>query len=130
MNLQLVVLKDELVARFGSLIPQELSNIDAIYGVFEHTMLEALAKLLIEFPAILILLYNFNKHLEAFLHQSLLDQPPAAFVLLERLSRDVQWQDVEHKYHFPFKERSILLTCNIFTLAHAHKLIFVDLFQL
>merc|ERR1711865_1160158 len=82
---------DALVARLGSLVTQELSNLDAVGGVFVDAELDALAELLVELLVVVLLLSNLSEHLEAFLDQVLFDDTED-LVLLERLTRDVERQ--------------------------------------
>mmetsp|Transcript_45227 Transcript_45227/g.81352 ORF Transcript_45227/g.81352 Transcript_45227/m.81352 type:complete len:444 (+) Transcript_45227:1069-2400(+) len=64
------------------------------------TQLQALAELLIELLVVVLLLGNLSEHLQALLHQVLLDHPQD-LVLLKSLSGDVQRQvlRVHHALH-------------------------------
>ena len=82
---------DALVARLGSLIAQELSNVDTVGGVFVDAKLDALPELLVERFVVVLLLNNSSEHLEALFDRVLLDDTED-LVLLKHLARDVELQ--------------------------------------
>merc|ERR1712238_405164 len=82
---------DLLVTRLGAVIAHQLGHLSTIRGVLMDTELQTLAELFIELLVIILLLSDFREHLEALLHQVLLDHAQN-FVLLQGLATDVQWQ--------------------------------------
>merc|ERR1719329_145077 len=80
---------DQLVTGLGSLVAEELGNLDAVGGILMDTELEALAELLVELLVIILLLGNLGKHFEALLDKVLLDDTEN-LVLLQGLTGDVQ----------------------------------------
>merc|ERR1719329_1955320 len=80
---------DQLVTGLGSLVAEELGNLDAVGGILMDTELEALAELLVELLVIILLLGNLGKHFEALLDKVLLDDAEN-LVLLQSLTGDVQ----------------------------------------
>merc|ERR1712066_607771 len=80
-----------LIARLGGVETQELSDFGAVGGVLVDAELQALAELLVELLVVVLLLGDLSEHLQALLHEVLLDHAEN-LVLLEGLTRDVQGQ--------------------------------------
>merc|ERR1719327_1649916 len=82
---------DLLITRLRSVVAHELSNFGPVGRVLVNSKLDVLGELLIELLVIVLLFSNLRKHFQAFLHQVLLDHTQY-LVLLQSLTRDVQWQ--------------------------------------
>merc|ERR1711865_483245 len=82
---------DVFIARLGGLVAHKLSNLGSVCGVLMNTELQALAELLIKLLIVILLLADLLEHLQALLHEVLLDDAED-LVLLQRLPGDVQRQ--------------------------------------
>merc|ERR1719311_1368928 len=82
---------DRLVTGLGRLEAEEIRQLRAVGGVLMDAELQVLPKLLVEFLVIVSLLRDLREHLEALLHEVLLDHAED-LVLLQRLTRDVERQ--------------------------------------
>merc|ERR1711988_182208 len=82
---------DLLVTGLGRLEAEEIRQLRAVRRVLVDAELQVLPELLVELLVIVSLLRDLREHLEALLHEVLLDHAED-LVLLQRLARDVEWQ--------------------------------------
>merc|ERR1719420_2032950 len=110
-----VVLKrGELVPRLGGVVPKELGELVAVLAVLVDSELEVLSEGLVELGEVVLVLGNLVEHLEALLDKVLLHDLED-LVLLEHLTRDVQWEVL--RVHDSLDEAQVLWH-EVFAVVH------------
>mmetsp|Transcript_40565 Transcript_40565/g.79943 ORF Transcript_40565/g.79943 Transcript_40565/m.79943 type:complete len:755 (+) Transcript_40565:170-2434(+) len=80
---------DQVLTGLGCVVAQQLCHLQSVGGVLVNAELEVLGELLVELLVVVLVLRDLGEHLEALLHEVLLDDLED-FVLLKGLTRDVQ----------------------------------------
>mmetsp|Transcript_40471 Transcript_40471/g.120726 ORF Transcript_40471/g.120726 Transcript_40471/m.120726 type:complete len:506 (+) Transcript_40471:132-1649(+) len=80
-----------VLTALGGVEAQQLSQLGAVLRVGVHAQLEVLAKCFVKLVVVVLVLSNLGEHVEALLHDVLLDDLED-LVLLQRLARDVERQ--------------------------------------
>ena len=87
-----VVLEADLVVtRLGSVEAEEIGELGAVLAVLVDTVLEVLGEGLVEFLVVFLVVGDLSEEFDALLDQVLADDLQD-LVLLEHLTRDVEWE--------------------------------------
>mmetsp|Transcript_12723 Transcript_12723/g.20591 ORF Transcript_12723/g.20591 Transcript_12723/m.20591 type:complete len:561 (-) Transcript_12723:637-2319(-) len=84
-----VLERRHLLAALGRMIAQELGQLGAVLGIFVDAQLDVLAERLVKLGVVVLVLRHLVHHLQALLHDVLLDHLQD-LVLLQHLARNVE----------------------------------------